>query len=124
MRFALILSLVFFAVALAPQPAAASIEGSWRGSGIVAYRGGADKVRCRVRFSQVSAKAFAVVSQCATETGRYDVTGRVVPSGKNRYFGIVQGQGISGKAVIIQRGKSLSVSVTSRRGSAKLNLSR
>jgi hypothetical protein len=124
MRFALILSLTLFAVALAPQPAAASIEGSWRGSGIVAYRGGADKVRCRVKFSKVSATALGVVSECATETGRYDVTGRVVPSGKNRYFGIVQGQGISGKLVIVQHGRTLSVSVTSRRGSAKLNLSR
>jgi hypothetical protein len=124
MRIILSLALVVFALAFTPQPAAASIEGSWRGSGIVNHRGTADKVRCRVNFSQVSAKSFGVSSQCATETGRYDVTGRVVPSGKNRYFGLVQGQGVSGKVVIVQHGKSLSVTVTSRRGSARLNLSR
>ena len=62
-------------------------------------------------------------SQCATETGRYDVTGRVVGGG-NRYSGPVQGQGVSGTAVIVQQGNRLSVTVTSRRGSAKLSLSR
>lgn len=124
MRIALILSLVVLSVAFAPTPAAASIEGSWRGSGIVSYRGGADKVRCRVTFSRVSAKSFAVSSQCATETGRYDASGRVVASGANRYFGLVQGRGVTGKVVIVQHGNRLSVAATSRRGSAKLNLSR
>jgi hypothetical protein len=72
----------------------------------------------------VSAKSFAVSSQCATETGRYDASGRVVSSGANRYFGLVQGQGVSGKVVIVQHGNRLSVTVTSRRGSARLSLSR
>jgi hypothetical protein len=48
----------------------------------------------------------------------------VVGSGANRYFGLVQGQGVSGKVVVVQRGNRLSVTVTSRRGSARLNLSR
>jgi hypothetical protein len=72
----------------------------------------------------VSAKSFAVSSQCATDTGRYDASGRVVGSGANRYFGLVQGQGVSGKVVVVQHGNRLSVSVTSRRGSVKLSLSR
>jgi murein DD-endopeptidase MepM/ murein hydrolase activator NlpD len=72
----------------------------------------------------VSAKAFGVSSDCATETGRYAASGRVVASGSNRYFGLVQGEGVTGKVVIVQHGRSLSVSVTSRRGSAKLSLSR
>ena len=59
-----------------------------------------------------------------TETGRYDVSGRVVAAGGNRYSGPVQGQGVNGTAVIVQRGNSLSVTVTSKRGSAKLSLSR
>jgi hypothetical protein len=120
----LILSAIAIALALTPVLAAASIEGTWRGSGIVSYRGGADKLRCRVTYTRVSAKSFAVSSQCATETGRYDVTGRVVSSGANRYFGLVQGQGQGGKVVIVQHGNRLSVTVTSRRGSAKLNLTR
>ena len=77
-----------------------------------------------MHFSRVSAKAFGVSSDCATETGRYAASGRVVASGSNRYFGLVQGEGVTGKVVIVQHGRSLSVSVTSRRGSAKLSLSR
>jgi hypothetical protein len=126
MRIIFLLSLVLCGVALAPTPApaAASLEGSWGGSGIVAHKGGADKMRCRVHFARVSAKSFGVSSQCATETGRYDASGRVIASGTNRYFGLVQGQGMTGKVVIVQHGSRLSVSVTSRRGSAKLSLSR
>jgi hypothetical protein len=125
MRHILILSLIALGTALAPALAApASLEGSWRGSGIVSHRGTKDAVRCRVSFARVSAKSFAVSSQCATDTGRYDASGRVVGSGAGRYFGLVQGQGVSGKVVIVQHGNRLSVSVTSRRGSIKLSLSR
>jgi hypothetical protein len=124
MRHALTLSLIVLGAAFTSAPAAASLEGSWRGSGIVSHRGTADAVRCRVSFARVSAKSFAVSAQCATETGRYDVSGRVVSSGANRYFGLVQGQGLSGKVVVVQHGNRLSVTVTSRRGSARLSLSR
>jgi hypothetical protein len=124
MRIILAVSVLLVGIAFMSQPAAASLEGSWRGSGIVSYKGGADKVRCRVHFSRAGAKSFGVSSDCATETGRYATTGRVVASGANRYFGLIQGEGVTGKVVIVQHGKRLSVSVTSRRGSAKLSLSR
>ena len=125
MRHVLILSLIVLSAALAPALAApATIEGSWRGSGIVSHRGSADAVRCRVAFTRVRAKSFGVSAQCATETGRYDVSGRVVGSGSNRYFGLVQGQGLSGRLVVVQHGNRLSATVTNRRGSAKLSLSR
>jgi hypothetical protein len=125
MRHILTLSLIVLSAVLMLAPAAAAtIEGSWRGSGIVTHRGGADRVRCRVTYTRVSEKSFAVSSQCATETSRYDVTGRVIRSGSNRYFGLVQAQGQSGRVVIVQHGNRLSVTVTSRRGTAKLSLSR
>ena len=76
------------------------------------------------RLNPPGATSFGVSSDCATETGRYAASGRVVASGSNRYFGLVQGEGVTGKVVIVQHGRSLSVSVTSRRGSAKLSLSR
>ncbi len=89
MRSAAILSLIFLAVALTSARAApATIEGSWRGSGIVTYRNGADNLRCRVRYTRLTAKSFAVSSQCATESGRYELTGRVVNVGGNRYTGL------------------------------------
>jgi hypothetical protein len=125
MRPVLILSLIALVAALAPALAApATIEGSWRGSGIVRHRGSADAVRCRVTFSRVTAKSFGVSAQCGTETGRYDVSGRVVSQGGNRYSGWVTTNNQSGLAVILQHGNRLSVTVKSRRGSAKLSLSR
>src|SRR4029453_3550562 len=76
MRSPVILSLVFLAVALSSaQAEPASIEGWWRGSGIVTYGNGADNVQCRVRYMRLTAKSFAVSSQCATESGRYELTG-------------------------------------------------
>jgi len=123
MRHILIVSLIALGAALTPALAASSLQGQWRGSGVVSHRNTADRVNCRVSFQRLSNTSFSVSSQCATQTGRYDVTGRVVGGG-NRYSGPVQGQGVSGTAVIVQQGNRLSVTVTSRRGSAKLSLSR
>ena len=93
--------------ALTPALAAApSLQGQWRGSGVVSHRKATDAVRCRVSFQRLSTTAFSVSSQCATETGRYDVTGRVAASGGNRYSGPVQGQGVSGTAVIVVQRQS------------------
>jgi hypothetical protein len=81
MRSAAILSFIFLAVALSSaQAEPASIEGWWRGSGIVTYGNGADNVQCRVRYTRLMAKSFAVSSHCTTESGRYELAGRVVNS--------------------------------------------
>jgi hypothetical protein len=125
MRHRLIATLIAASVALTAGPAvAASLEGQWRGSGVVSHRKANDAVRCRVSFQRLSATSFSVSSQCTHESGRYDVRGRVVASGSNRYSGPVEGDGVTGTAVIVQHGNRLSVTVTSRRGSAKLSLSR
>jgi hypothetical protein len=124
MRHVLLVSLIVLSAAFMPALAAASLQGSWRGSGVVTHRRGADSVRCRVTFTKISAKSFAVSSQCTTKTGRYDVTGRVASSGANRYSGQLQGQGQGGRTVIVQNGNRLAVTVTSKRGSARLSLSR
>ena len=121
----LILSLIVLSAAFTPTLAAsATIEGSWRGSGTISHRRSVDAVRCRATFTQDGAKSFAVSSQCTTDTGRYDVSGRVRSSGGARYSGSVQANGQGGAVVILQQGNRLSVTVTSRRGSGKLNFSR
>ena len=123
MRHCLIATLI--AVSVAGPAVADSLEGQWRGSGVVSHRKAKDNtVRCRVSFQRLSTTSFSVSSQCATETDRYDVRGRVVASGGNRYSGPVQGEGVTGTALIVQSGNRLSVTVTSRRGTAKLSLSR
>jgi hypothetical protein len=123
-RYALIATLIAAAFALTPALAASSLQGQWRGSGVVTYRQSKDPVRCRVSFQRLSATAFSLSSQCSAENRNYDVKGRVVAAGNDRYSGRVEGDGTSGAVVIVQRGNRLSVSVTSERGAASLSLSR
>ena len=123
-RRALIATLIALVFALPPALAASSLQGQWRGSGVVTHRKAKNAVQCRVSFQRLSNTAFSVSSQCSSETGRYEVKGRVVASGSNRYSGSVQGEGVTGTVVIIQHGNRLSVTVGSGRGSASLSLSR
>ena len=120
----LIVSLIVLCTALTPALAASSLQGQWRGSGVASHRNSTNAVRCRVSFQRLSNTSFSVSSQCATETDRYDVTGRVATAGGNRYSGPVQGRGVNGTAVIVMSGNRLSVTVTSKRGSVRLSLSR
>ena len=125
MRILMILSLIALGAAFDPALAApATIAGFWSGSGTISHRGNADAVRCRARFTKVGGASFEVSSQCATDTGRYDVSGRVNASGGNRYSGWVETNGQRGSVVIVQSGNRLSVTVTSRRGAGRLSLSR
>ena len=125
MRILLILSLIALGAAFDPALAApATIAGLWSGSGTISHRGNADAVRCRARFTKVGGASFEVSSQCTTDTGRYDVSGRVNASGGNRYSGWVETNGERGSVVIIKSGNRLSVTVTSRRGSGSLSLSK
>jgi hypothetical protein len=131
MRFAaVLLSAVLTAFALntpleAKQAAAAvSLEGVWKGSGIVRYSGKADAVVCRVRYKKVTAKSFDYTATCAITDAKYELTGRVVSTGGGRYAGTVpseQGKE-TGRVRLIQSGKRLSISVTGARGSASLTL--
>jgi len=125
MRPFLVLSLALLSAALAATPAlAATIEGSWRGSGIVTYPKGAERVECRVRYTPATAQRYLVSSQCATDSGRYDLTGTVAKVGGNRYSGWVGKGRQTGRVELVQHGDRLAVTVTSRRGSARLTLAR
>jgi hypothetical protein len=105
--------------------AAASIEGSWIGSGTVANRGTVDQMRCRVRYTKSIEKSYAVSLVCATEKGSFEINGRVTNTGGNRYRGTVTWGNDSGRVIMVHRGDQQSVTVTSpQRGSAKLTLSR
>ena len=105
-----------------PYAAAASIEGSWIGSGTVSHRGNVDRVQCRVRYTKSSKNSYATSSVCTTENGRYDVSGHVTNIGGNRYQGTVTSGNETGRVIMVHRGDQQSVTVTS--GSAKLTLSR
>jgi hypothetical protein len=125
MRPVLVLPLAVLSAALVAMPVlAATIEGSWRGSGIVTYRKGADRVQCRVRYTPGGAQRFLVSSQCETNSGRYDLSGVVARVGGNRYSGWVGRGRQTGRVELVQHGDRLAVTVTSRRGTARLTLAR
>ena len=125
MRHSLILSLIALGTAFTPALAApATLAGSWHGSGTVTSRNNTDAVQCHVRFTKVAGASFDISSQCTTDTGRYDISGRVDASGGNRYSGWVESNKERGNVVIIQNGNVLSVTVTGGKGSGRLSLSR
>lgn len=121
---ALLSGLLMCASITAAEAASASIGGWWHGTGTVGYRGSVDKVRCHARFTKASAKSYAVSSVCTTANGRYETTGNVTSTGGGRYRGTVKSGKVSGRVVLFDRGTHLSVSVTSRRGSAQVRLAR
>jgi hypothetical protein len=125
MRLRLLLSLAVLVGALVSTPAlAATIEGSWRGSGIVTYPNGADRVQCQVRYTPGGAQRYLVSSQCETNSGHYDLSGIVARVGGNHYSGWVGRGRQTGRVDLVQHGDRLAVTVTSRRGRATLTLSR
>lgn len=121
-----LLAFLFGAGLTVAQAAPATLEGYWKGSGTVSYKGSVDQVRCRVRYKRNGGASYTYTSTCATENGRYELTGHVRSSGSNRYRGRVSSAGRkeTGNVLLLQRGNRLSVTVTSRLGSAKLNLLR
>ncbi|HLC07929.1 MAG TPA: hypothetical protein VJK06_01440 [Methyloceanibacter sp.] len=106
--------------------AAASLEGSWSGSGVITHGGGSDQVHCRVRYTKAGGSAYTYTSTCATDTGRYELLGRIKSSGGNRYTGTVSSPNYkgTGNVLLFQKGNHLSITVTSGKGSARMTLSR
>ena len=122
--FVFLAGLLVCASLTAAEAAPSSIGGWWHGTGTVGYRGSVDKVRCHARFTKTSGKSYAVWSVCTTANGRYETTGNVTGTGGGRYRGTVMSGKVSGRVVLFNRGTHLSVSVTSRRGSAQVRLTR
>jgi hypothetical protein len=123
----LTVSAFLFGASLGMAEAAPGLEGYWSGAGTVSYKGGADQVRCRVRYTKAGGSSYTYNSTCATENGRYEVNGKVSSAGSNRYTGSATSpdyKGQPGKVLLIQSGNRLSVTVTSGSGSAKLSFSR
>src|SRR6185437_354081 len=101
-------------------------RGLLEGAGIVSHKGANDRVECRVRYKRASDRSFSYTATCAMESGKYDLTGSVTNTSGSRYSGTVvggsEGSRETGRVFLIQRGKLLSVSVTSRSGSARMTL--
>ena len=123
--FALISIAAISVLLIAAKAPAPSLEGYWKGSGTVSHKGANDRVQCRVRYTRAGYRSFSYTANCATESG---ITGSVTNTSGNRYSGTVvggsEGSRETGHVFLLQRGKYLSVSVTSRSGTARMTLTK
>ena len=127
-RFAVVFLIAIGALALNPRSSQAqSLEGAWSGGGQVSFGSGArENARCRARYSRRSNEGYIVSAVCATPAGRAAQTASLRKIGDNRYRGTFYNQeyGISGTILVIVRGATQSVRLTSEAGWASLTLSR
>jgi hypothetical protein len=109
-----------------PAGAASTISGAWAGSGVAHYRHRIDRIVCRVTFKPIGGKSYRLSALCSTGGDRYEETGRVTRIATGRYSGSVFNTRFNqrGSAALTQRGDRLAVTVTGRRGSASLTLTR
>ena len=106
---------------------AASLAGSWSGSGtIYPSSGKAEKARCRVSFSKVSESQYRVNAKCASTSGKASQVATVRPVGKNKYSGNFYNKqhNTEGNVTITLKGNRQTISMTSSVGSATLSLRR
>jgi hypothetical protein len=105
----------------------ASLEGSWSGGGTVSFASGAkEQTRCRAHYARRSNASYFVRATCATASGRAAQTAILRRASQNSYRGRFYNSeyDISGIIHVVLRGNSQSVRLTSRSGSAFIQLSR
>ena len=126
--YALISIASISALLTAAAPLAPSLEGDWKGSGVVSSKLGEDDAACQVQYTRAGERSFSYNATCTTGSGTYDLTGSVTNTSGNRYSGTVvsddQQNREMGHVSLIQRGKYLSVRVTSSSGSARIALAK
>jgi len=85
-----------------------------------------DRLVCRVNFAQVGQKSFRVSAFCSAGDRRYEQSGSVSSTSRDRYRGWVYNAQFNerGNVVVSQSGSRLLVTVSGERGTASLTLSR
>jgi hypothetical protein len=104
---------------------AASIEGTWSGSGFVKPKDSKrQKVRCRITYFRESKKVFGVRASCATTSNKILQTGKVLKVSSKRYIGDFYNQqfDISGRVRVSVSGSRQTVSFSSLRGHGRVSL--
>jgi hypothetical protein len=103
------------------------LEGLWSGGGPVIFPSGArEQARCRVRYTRVSDISYVANATCATASGRASQTAVLRRASQNSYRGRFHKSeyNISGLILVVLRGNSQSVRLTSGNGSAFIQLRR
>ncbi|MGI9383585.1 MAG: hypothetical protein ACR2PO_10555 [Methyloligellaceae bacterium] len=124
---ACLLTVTFGALTAVSDANAASIVGAWSGGGTIKLAsGGTEVVRCRVSYSQDTAKTYGIAAVCATTAGTISQSGRVVKVRGNNYSGRLYNKeySVSGKIAISVRGSRQTLTVSSPKGSGRLTLNR
>jgi len=105
---------------------AVDLQGSWSGSGQVAFASGRENVRCRAQYSRRSNEGYIVRAVCATASGRAAQTASLSKVSDNRYRGTFYNSefGVSGTILVNVRGNTQNVRLTSDAGWASLSLSK
>ena len=118
-------TLVIILVWLPIASHAASIEGTWSGSGFVKPKDSKrQKVRCRITYSRESKKVFGVRASCATTSNKILQTGKVLKVSSKRYIGDFYNKefDVSGRVRVSVSGSRQTVSFSSLRGHGRVTL--
>lgn len=106
---------------------AATLSGSWSGSGYVKPASGArENVRCRVTYSPISSKTVRVTATCASAATTIRQTGSLTKVREDRYIGdfFNSQYNVKGRVRVLIRGSSQTVTFSSSDGRGQLSLRR
>ncbi len=123
---AFLLALGFGALTGVGDATAAGLEGNWSGGGIAHLSNGKkEALRCRINYNQNSSRAYGYYAVCSHSGGTFKQSGTVVGSG-NRFSGRAYNAlyNTTGRFIISLRGNSQTVSMSSKKGSARISLRR
>jgi hypothetical protein len=116
------------AAATLPMPATAQeLSGNWSGGGTVRLPSGeSERVRCRVTYSRLSSKVYAVAATCTTQSTTIRQTGELLMVRPGRYIGDFYNPqfDIGGRIRVRVSGNRQAVTMTSSHGTGSLTLSR
>jgi hypothetical protein len=126
-RISLLLLMALALVFSVGRADAASLEGSWSGSGVVNPTDGPrEKVRCRISYRRESAKVYGLTATCATRSNKVQQTGTLLMVSATSYVGDFYNPAhdISGRVRVVVRGSRQTVTFKSARGSGRVTLRR
>jgi hypothetical protein len=120
---------IFFNAALPGSVVAQSmrLDGSWSGSGSVAFASGAkEAARCRLSYSRAQGGSYLLSGVCATTSGRASQSATLYPIGANSYQGRFYNSeyAVSGTIRVTVSGNRQTARLTSEKGSAVIELRR
>lgn len=109
----------------ATSSVAASLQGSWSGRGFVKPKAEQrERVRCRVSYTRLSRKVFAVSARCASASATLRQTGTVLMVRSNVYVGDFYNSqfDVRGRIRVTVSGAKQTVRLSSRDATGQLSL--